>query len=298
MYHVKGGSGRKPASQKVILNVYDLAPSTASSWAYAFGVGVHHSGVEIMGNEYGFYGSNPTGSGVMVTPPRTISPPAVFREAIEMGEIQMTSTDVKRVIEDLARDFPGDSYHITTRNCNVFSNALCMRLLGAPIPGWVNRLASIGGSWVKPLLEAASVAPSTATPLKSSSSSGAFSGEGYTLSSSSDSGSKEKKEKEKGKGSSLSPSSSSTGKLTSAIEVDDTAPKGIVFIRLPDGSKVECVLNHSHTVDHIRQYLDSAYPTDRPYRLYSTYPRTELTDVTMTLTEAGLVNSVIIQSLQ
>jgi len=38
------------------------------------------------------------------------------REAIEMGEIQMTSTDLKRVIDDLARDFPGTSYHITTRS--------------------------------------------------------------------------------------------------------------------------------------------------------------------------------------
>jgi len=33
-----------------------------------------------------------------------------------------------------------------------------MRLVGKPIPGWVNRLASLGGSWVKGLLEAASVA--------------------------------------------------------------------------------------------------------------------------------------------
>lgn len=46
----KGGSGRKPASHKVILNVYDLIPSAASSWAYSFGLGIHHSGVEIMGN--------------------------------------------------------------------------------------------------------------------------------------------------------------------------------------------------------------------------------------------------------
>ena len=33
-----------------------------------------------------------------------------------MGEIQMTSSDLKRVIDDLARDFPGTSYHITTRS--------------------------------------------------------------------------------------------------------------------------------------------------------------------------------------
>ena len=33
-----------------------------------------------------------------------------------MGEIQMTSTDLKRVIDDLARYFPGTSYHITTRS--------------------------------------------------------------------------------------------------------------------------------------------------------------------------------------
>ena len=41
--------------------------------------------------------------------------------------------------------FKPDSYNILTKNCNHFSDALVRRLLAKPIPGYLNRLAMLGG---------------------------------------------------------------------------------------------------------------------------------------------------------
>ena len=43
---------RRTSSTPVLLNVYDL--SSANEFTYSFGLGVHHSGVEVNGTEYTF----------------------------------------------------------------------------------------------------------------------------------------------------------------------------------------------------------------------------------------------------
>ena len=45
-----------------------------------------------------------------------------------------------------AGDFRTGSYDIGSKNCNHFSNAMCVSLVGVQIPPWVNRAASIGSS--------------------------------------------------------------------------------------------------------------------------------------------------------
>ncbi|CAH9078799.1 unnamed protein product [Cuscuta epithymum] len=46
--------------------------------------------------------------------------------------------------ESVASEYHGDTYHLIYKNCNNFTDDIAKRLLGKGIPGWVNRLASLG----------------------------------------------------------------------------------------------------------------------------------------------------------
>jgi surface protein len=56
-----------------------------------------------------------------------------------------TARDYERILDSLKEEFLGNTYNILTRNCNHFANALVTKLLNKPIPGYVNRLANLGG---------------------------------------------------------------------------------------------------------------------------------------------------------
>jgi hypothetical protein len=72
------------------------------------------------------------------------SAPAKFRESIVLGEYKGSSADIKSLVSDLQSEFPDDGYNLLTKNCNCFSNEFALRLVGKPIPSYVNRLATIG----------------------------------------------------------------------------------------------------------------------------------------------------------
>jgi deubiquitinase DESI2 len=128
---------------EIRLNVYDMM-SQNRYWHWA-GVGVYHSGVEVLGKEYayGYCPSERTGVFVTTTPKR---PPygTVFRESIRIATITKSETEIERIIDRISAEFTGNSYDLFTRNCNHFSNEFCMYLCDKRIPGWVNRLALFG----------------------------------------------------------------------------------------------------------------------------------------------------------
>jgi len=126
---------------QVFLNVYDLHHS--NDYSYYIGIGIFHSGVEINGREYSYGGHEYSYSGVFDIVPRTASG-AKFRESISLGHTRLSKTELERIIDDLSDQFTGNSYHPLTRNCNTFSNELCLRVLNRGIPGYVNRLANLG----------------------------------------------------------------------------------------------------------------------------------------------------------
>mmetsp|Transcript_29650 Transcript_29650/g.69710 ORF Transcript_29650/g.69710 Transcript_29650/m.69710 type:complete len:159 (-) Transcript_29650:1491-1967(-) len=66
------------------------------------------------------------------------------RETVNMGKTKLSMSEVRSLIDELGSDFPGNSYHIVTRNCNSFCDELCMRLVGKHIPPYINRLAYVG----------------------------------------------------------------------------------------------------------------------------------------------------------
>ncbi len=121
----------------MLLNVYDLSP--VNEYLYAIGMGLHHSGVEILGKEYSFA----SGGGVFDSTPKE-APGATFRESIELGSFEGGSAEVSSAISDIRDEFGPDRYNLIRRNCNHFANALVWRLLKRTIPGHVNRLANIG----------------------------------------------------------------------------------------------------------------------------------------------------------
>ncbi|CAG8465228.1 1050_t:CDS:2 [Scutellospora calospora] len=103
--------------------------------------GVFHSGVEVFDKEYNFGGHDFDATGVFLMKPRTGPPNVTFKDSIFMGYTSMTKEDVKNAINELSKEWSGNSYNL---NCNHFSSELCKILVGKPAPNWINRAAKLG----------------------------------------------------------------------------------------------------------------------------------------------------------
>lgn len=132
------------------LNVYDLTP--INNYLYWFGLGIFHSGIEVHGLEYGFGAHEYASSGVFEVEPRSC-PGFTFRRSILLGSTDMTRAEFHSFMEDISSKYHGDTYHLIAKNCNHFTDEICMQLTGKPIPAWVNRLARVvSGSFCNCLL--------------------------------------------------------------------------------------------------------------------------------------------------
>lgn len=125
----------------VILNVYDLTP--INNYSYWVGFGIFHSGIEVHGKEYGFGAHDFPISGVFEVEPKSC-PGFIYRCSILLGCINMSFSEFRALIESVASEYHGDTYHLISKNCNHFTEDMVHRLTGKHIPGWVNRLARIG----------------------------------------------------------------------------------------------------------------------------------------------------------
>ncbi|MBA0633115.1 hypothetical protein Godav_001763 [Gossypium davidsonii] len=126
---------------KLVLNIYDLTPM--NNYSYWIGFGIFHSGVEVHGKEYGFGAHDFSISGVFEVEPKCC-PGFSYRCSISLGRINMSSSDFRAFIENLASDYHGNTYHLISKNCNHFSDDIVYKLTGKHIPRWVNRLARLG----------------------------------------------------------------------------------------------------------------------------------------------------------
>ncbi|KAL3898396.1 MAG: hypothetical protein SGCHY_002769 [Lobulomycetales sp.] len=79
--------------------------------------------------------------------------------------------------------------------------------------------------------------------------------------------------------------------------VDDSQPTTSIQIRLADGSRQVARFNHSHTVGDVRQFIAMSRPGEasRVFALMTTFPNKELTDNSLSLKDAGLLGTVIVQ---
>jgi hypothetical protein len=122
---------------EVLVHVYDLGTSAVTQFlnSYAQNMGIFHSGVEVYGAEWCF-GSTNSGTGVSKIVPCTANP-HIYRKTVSMGCTKLTMAQVRKVVELLTEKWPGDSYHILSRNCIHFSNAFCELLGCGPLPAWI-----------------------------------------------------------------------------------------------------------------------------------------------------------------
>ncbi|KAK9095206.1 hypothetical protein Scep_026675 [Stephania cephalantha] len=156
----EGSSNRTP----LFLNVYDLTP--INSYLYWFGLGIFHSGIEelhvflvkqvtckafdrnreteiVHGMEYGFGAHEYPTSGVFEVEPKCC-PGFIYRRSVPLGCTELSRAEFRSFMEHLSGRYHGDTYHLIAKNCNHFTDDVCVRLTGKPIPGWVNRLARLG----------------------------------------------------------------------------------------------------------------------------------------------------------
>ncbi|KAJ4712686.1 DeSI-like protein [Melia azedarach] len=132
-----GGSNRA----LLYLNVYDLTP--VNNYLYWFGLGIFHSGIEAHGLEYGFGAHEYPTSGVFEVEPRSC-PGFIFRRSVLLGSTNLSRAEFRSFMEHLSGKYHGDTYHLIAKNCNHFTDEVCLQLTGKPIPGWVNRMARLG----------------------------------------------------------------------------------------------------------------------------------------------------------
>ncbi|KAG0271172.1 hypothetical protein BGZ95_001064 [Linnemannia exigua] len=143
----------------VYVNIYDMIPSNVlTSIGYFMGIGVFHSGVEILDKEFNFGGHEYNFTGVFCVEPKVGPPGVVFKETTLVGFTTKTDQEINQVIQTLSKEFTGDSYTLLTRNCNHFSSEMAYRLTGSRPPAWINRAAKLGTmfpcvvpqGWVEP----------------------------------------------------------------------------------------------------------------------------------------------------
>ncbi|KAL0903542.1 hypothetical protein M5K25_027929 [Dendrobium thyrsiflorum] len=132
---------RKTGAVPVYLNVYDLTP--INGYAYWFGLGVYHSGVQVHGVEYAYGAHDHPTTGIFDAEPRSC-PGFAFRKSILIGRTDLGPEEVQDLMEELAESYTGNTYNLISKNCNHFCNDACIRLTGNAIPSWVNRLANLG----------------------------------------------------------------------------------------------------------------------------------------------------------
>eukprot|EP00850_Spirogloea_muscicola_P010283 SM000060S19615 [mRNA] locus=s60:135934:136799:- [translate_table: standard] len=80
------------------------------------------------------------------------------------------------------------------------------------------------------------------------------------------------------------------------IVIDESQPVTSIQVRLADGSRLVARFNHGHTVGDVRRFVEAAWPVHGAFSLQAmSFPPRVLVDDSLTIAEAGLINSVIIQ---
>ncbi|KAJ0048539.1 hypothetical protein Pint_15810 [Pistacia integerrima] len=120
-----------------------LRPGLGSYYTQPSGNPVEELNSKAHGLEYGFGAHEYPTSGVFEVEPRSC-PGFIFRRSVLLGSTNMSRSEFRSFMEQISGKYHGDTYHLIAKNCNHFTEEVCLQLTGKPIPGWVNRLARLG----------------------------------------------------------------------------------------------------------------------------------------------------------
>jgi hypothetical protein len=101
--------------------------------------------VTVHGSEYSFGAHDHPSSGVFEVEPKNC-PGFIYRCSIFIGHTNLNPLEFREFIQRMASEYHGDTYHLISKNCNHFTDDICIRLAGKSIPCWVNRLARLGNN--------------------------------------------------------------------------------------------------------------------------------------------------------
>ncbi|KAG0198274.1 hypothetical protein BGX28_008275 [Mortierella sp. GBA30] len=119
----------------VYVNVYDMIPaSTITSIGYYMGLGVFHSGVEILDKEFNFGGHEYNFTGVFCVEPRVGPPGVMYKETILVGFTTKTDQEINQVIQTLSKEYTGMNHHRNMREVASDTDS------GKPTAGFLSRL--------------------------------------------------------------------------------------------------------------------------------------------------------------
>ena len=84
---------------------------------------------------------------------------------------------------------------------------------------------------------------------------------------------------------------------SAGLVMDDSLPSTSIQLRLADGTRMVAHFNYHHTISDVRAFIDASRPGGaRNYQLQLMgFPPKLLNDLTRTIEQAGLANSVVIQ---
>ncbi|KAM5280853.1 UBX domain-containing protein 2B isoform 2-T2 [Ctenodactylus gundi] len=88
--------------------------------------------------------------------------------------------------------------------------------------------------------------------------------------------------------------------LNAVVLIDDSVPTTKIQIRLADGSRLIQRFNNTHRILDVRDFIIQSRPefATLDFILVTSFPNKELTDESLTLQEADILNTVILQQLK
>ncbi|KAG5456094.1 MAG: PPPDE putative peptidase domain-containing protein [Olpidium bornovanus] len=94
-----------------------------TNFSYSYlGLGVFHSGLEILGKEYNFGGHPYEFTGVFVTEPKRGPPGVCFKESVLVGYISYSKSEINDIIKKITEDYSGRSYSLLSRYVRLLTN--------------------------------------------------------------------------------------------------------------------------------------------------------------------------------
>jgi hypothetical protein len=175
-------STEKEEEYQVIVHVYERSNTGVLTGLFraVTGCGLFHTGCEIRpvnsseassyeapGVEYAFGPSNQPGTGVWEQIPKQLPSDREetglfnkYKQELPLGVFRMKPQKLKKAISFLKREWHGQQYDPLTRNCNHFTNAVCLLFVGKEIPKWINKLAGVGNSVMQSMARGLSTANS------------------------------------------------------------------------------------------------------------------------------------------